>query len=100
MSKNEENLRKSIEIYDKETLEFYKKIFDNENHLIDYFLVCGVDPSFCLDLDLYDFNNPNYEQNINSKLKPKIITKFPDFNKSSIKFSMYLISTLIHSFLF
>ena len=51
--------------------------------MIDYFLVCGASPSLCLDeQNLFNLSN---DKNINSKnlskiLKPKIITKFPEFD--------------------
>ena len=51
--------------------------------MLDYFLVCGASPSLCLDeQNLFNLSN---DKNINSKnlskiLKPKIITKFPEFD--------------------
>ena len=69
-------LRKSLMKKEKKTFQF----IDEDNNYIDYFLEIGVKPEI--------FNQKFlYEESINDlkiKLKPEIISKFPDINKKSI----------------
>ena len=60
-----------------------KSQLEGGNNLIDYFLVCGVNPNICKEKYLYDITNENYLDNLKSKLKPKILSKFPDFDLST-----------------
>ena len=65
-----------------ENIKKLKAQLETANNLIDYFLVCGVSPSICKEKYLYDINNKNYIENLKNKLKPAILSKFPDFDLS------------------
>ena len=66
-----------------ENIKKLKSQLEGGNNLIDYFLVCGVNPNICKEKYLYDITNENYLDNLKSKLKPKILSKFPDFDLST-----------------
>ena len=58
-----------------------KKFFSDDNNFIEYFIEIGVTPN------IFSNNNiqPDFNLNqINSKLKPEIISKFPHFDKQSM----------------
>ena len=57
-----------------------KSQLETANNLVDYFLVCGVSPSICKERYLYDITNQKYLENLKNKLKPKILSKFPEFD--------------------
>ena len=59
-----------------------KAQLETANNLIDYFLVCGVSPSICKEKYLYDIKNPKFLENLTKKLKPSILSKFPEFDLS------------------
>ena len=69
-----------------ENIQKLKTQLESGNHLIDYFLVCGVNPDLCLDdnnlFNLSDDKNANYHH-FSKILKPKIITKFPEFDNNN-----------------
>ena len=69
-----------------ENIQKLKTQLESGNNLIDYFLVCGVNPSLCLDdnnlFNLSDDRNANYNH-FSKILKPKIITKFPEFDNNN-----------------
>ena len=70
----------------KELPEYIIKLksqLETSNNLIDYFLLCGVPPSIYKEKYLYDIKSPEYLEILKSKLKPKIISKFPDFDIST-----------------
>ena len=60
-----------------------KSQLETTNNLIDYFLICGVPLSTYKEKYLYDIKSPEYFEILKTKLKPKIISKFPDFDISS-----------------
>ena len=69
-------LRKNLTIKAKATIQN----FDEDNNYIDYFFEIGVNPEIFK-------QNFLYESSINelkSKLKPEIISKFPEINKKTI----------------
>ena len=67
-----------------QNIQKLKETLETGNHLVDHFLICGVDPSICQDEDLYDLSNENYLENLEKKLsKPKIISKFPEFDNNN-----------------
>ena len=67
-----------------QNIQKLKETLETGNNLVDHFLVCGVDPSIYKDEDLYDFLNDNYLQNLEKKIsKPKIISKFPEFDNNN-----------------
>ena len=55
---------------------------DKGNNLVDYFVICGVDPSICLDDTLY--NTENIDLLLNKEIKAEILSKCPTFDKSII----------------
>ena len=66
-----------------ENIQKLKESLETGNNLVDYFLLCGVEPSICQDEDLYDITNEKYLDNLMKKLStPKIISKFPDINSN------------------
>ena len=65
-----------------ENIKKLKAQLESANNLIDYFLVCGVSPNICKEKYLYDILNKNYIENLKAKLKPTILSKFPDFDLS------------------
>ena len=57
------------------------KFFDEDNNYIDYFIEIGVNPSIFKEKFLFNSSSLN---EINDRLVPKIISKFPETNKKSI----------------
>ena len=57
------------------------KFFDEDNNYIDYFIEIGINPSTFKEDFLFNSNSIN---EINDKLIPQIISKFPEENKKSI----------------
>ena len=55
---------------------------DKGNNLVDYFVICGVDPSICLDNSLY--NTEDIDLLLNKEIKAEILSKCPTFDKSII----------------
>ena len=69
-----------------ENIQKLKTQLESGNNLIDYFLVCGIDPSICLNENkLFNLtNDKNKNLSYLSKiLKPKILTKFPPFDNNN-----------------
>ena len=69
-----------------ENIQKLKTQLETGNNLIDYFLVCGVNPNICLDdkklFNLSEDKNTNLK-NLSKILRPKIITKFPEFDNNN-----------------
>ena len=61
--------------------ELEKKYFGEDNNFIDYFMEIGVEPKIFKDENLYEIDS---EEEMSKKLSPKIITKFPNFDKRNI----------------
>ena len=61
--------------------ELEKKYFGEDNNFIDYFMEVGVEPKIFKDETLYEEDSV---EEISKKLNPKIITKFPNFDKRNI----------------
>ena len=66
-----------------ENIKKLKSQLESANNLIDYFLVCGVHPNICREKYLYDITNKTYFENLKEKLKPTILSKFPEFDIST-----------------
>ena len=68
-----------------ENIQKLKTLLESGNNLIDYFLVCGVEPSVCLDENLFNLSSDKNENlnNFSKILKPKIVTKFPEFDNNN-----------------
>ena len=69
-------LRKNLLTKSKNTIQY----FEEDNNYIDYFIEIGVKP----ELFKQDFLYESSINELNIKLKPEIISKFPDINKKSI----------------
>ena len=65
-----------------ENIKNLKSQLELANNLIDYFLVCGVSPNISREKYLYDITNQKYLENLSTKLKPTILSKFPEFDLS------------------
>ena len=61
--------------------ELEKKYFGEDNNFIDYFMEVGIDPDTFKDSSLYEVESAD---ELSKKLTPKIITKFPNFDKRNI----------------
>ena len=61
--------------------ELEKKYFGEDNNFIDYFMEIGAEPHIFKDESLYEMDSV---EEISKKLSPKIITKFPNFDKRNI----------------
>ena len=68
-----------------ENIQKLKTQLESGNNLIDYFLVCGVNPSLCLDNNIFNLTEDKKTNlnNLSKILKPKIITKFPEFDNNN-----------------
>ena len=60
-----------------------KESLEKGNHLVDYFVVCGIPPSSCVNDILYETKNPKYEEIFKENFKPSIISRFPEFDNST-----------------
>ena len=69
--------------------ELEKKYFEEDNNFIDYFMEVGVDPVIFKDENIYAVDSV---EELSKKLNPKIITKFPDFDKRNIVVENTMIS--------
>ena len=65
-----------------ENIKQLKSQLETASNLIDYFLVCGIHPNICKERFLYDIKNEKYLDNLTEKLKPTILSKFPNFDIS------------------
>ena len=72
-----------------------KEELDKANNLVDYFLVLGLDPSIAMNKWLYENDLENLRKLYGEKLKPKILSSFPCFEKHTIAFDD---SILTHCF--
>ena len=79
LSKNTRNSKKErrASIRTKEETKF----FDEDNNYIDYFVEIGINPSTIKEDFLFSSNSLN---EINNKLTPQIISKFPESNKKTM----------------
>ena len=66
-----------------ENIQKLKDQLETGNNLVDYFFICGVPPSICQNEELYNISDNNYLDNVNKKLKPKILCKFPEFDNNN-----------------
>ena len=69
-------LRKNLLTKSKNAIQY----FEEDNNYIDYFIEIGVKP----EIFKQDFLYESSINELNIKLKPEIISKFPDINKKSI----------------
>ncbi len=68
-----------------ENMQKLKKQLESGNNLIDYFLVCGINPSMCLEKKLFNLTDSKIENlgYLSKILKPQIISKFPQFDNNN-----------------
>ena len=59
---------------------------DKGNNFIDYFLVIGLEPEICKNKWLYEKELEEIIKDHSDLIKPKIISSFPPFEKSTISF--------------
>ena len=65
-----------------EHIQKLKDQLESGNNLVDYFFVCGVSPSICMNEELYNISEENND-NIKNLLKPSILCKFPEFDNNN-----------------
>ena len=61
--------------------EIQKRYFEDDNNFIDYFLEIGVKPEIFKNRSLYETEEP---EELSQQLVPRIISKFPNFDKKHI----------------
>ena len=71
--------------------ELEKKYFGEDNNSIDYFMEIGVEPIIFKDENIYDIDS---EEELSKRLSPKIITKFPNFDKRNIVIEQSMINQI------
>ena len=64
-----------------ENIQKLKEQIETGNNLVDYFFICGVSPSICMNEEIYNISDEESIDNINKLLKPSILCKFPEFDK-------------------
>jgi hypothetical protein len=86
---------KLVELEDNKDYKEIKEKLDKGNNFIDYFLIIGVEPIIYRDFWLFTEELETIKENLKEELKPKIISSFPYFEKTTIAFDE---SILIHCF--
>ena len=66
-----------------ENIQKLKEQLESGNNLVDYFFICGVSPSICANELLYKVSEEENEENLKNILKPSILCRFPEFNKTN-----------------
>ena len=66
-----------------ENIQKLKEQLETGNNLVDYFFICGIDPSLCLNESLYEVSKKENLENLKNILKPTILSRFPEFNKQN-----------------
>ena len=83
------------ELEDNKDYKDIKEKLDNGNNFIDYFLVIGLEPNIYRNYWLFTEDLKTLNEEFKDEFKPKIISSFPFFEKSTIAFDD---SILIHCF--
>ena len=76
---------------DKEYKQF-KEDLDKGTNFIDYFLIIGISPEIFFDDKIYECDLDELKIKYKDKLEPKIISYFPQFEKTTIAFDDSIIS--------
>lgn len=90
-----ENKNKTTPIYNKgirDAMHHVENELNKGNNLIDYFLLMGIEPSICELEDLYELNIKDLNTKYKSSFTPKILSKFPPFDKSFVNIDDGIIS--------
>ena len=66
-----------------ENIQKLKDQLESGNNLVDYFFVCGVSPTICMNEELYNISEEEYIDKVNNILKPSILCKFPEFDNNN-----------------
>ena len=66
-----------------EHIQKLKEQLETGNNLVDYFFICGVPPSLCTNELLYKVSSEENKDFLKNILKPKILCRFPEFNKNN-----------------
>ena len=69
-----------------------KEDIDKGTNFIDYFLIIGIEPKDFFDDKIYECDLEELKTKYKDKLKPKIISYFPKFEKKTIAFDDSIIS--------
>ena len=100
MTNSEDHLKEEIEkniklLEENKDYKDVKEKLDKGNNFIDYFLVIGQEPNIYREKWLYTEDVEILNEKYKEQLKPKIISSFPPFEKSTIAFDDTI---LIHIF--
>ena len=87
--------QKIAELEKNEDFKKIKQELDKGYNFIDYFLVIGLEPEIYKNKWLYEEEYENIIDKHKNEIKPKIISSFPSFEKSTISFDE---SVLNHCF--
>ena len=87
-----ESVKSNESIENDDDYIFLKEELDKANNLVDYFLIIGVEPSVFLNDWLYENDLGKIFELYKDKLRPKIISSFPCFEKHTIAFDDSILS--------
>jgi len=83
---------KMAELEKNKEYEKIKQDLDKGCNFIDYFLVIGLEPEICKNKWLYEEDLDTINSKYKEKIKPKIISSFPPFEKTTISFDESIIN--------
>ena len=67
-----------------ENIQKLKEQLETGNNLVDYFFICGISPSLCTNELLYKLSSEEEKsEELKNILKPTILCKFPEFDKTN-----------------
>ena len=95
--KNSPAQKNDIQSIYKDSMNKAKTELNKGNNLMDYFLVMGIEPSFCEHDDLYELTAKELNSKYNEELTPKIITKYPPFNKTYVNIDDGILNHCFHN---
>ena len=83
---------KIAELEKNKEFEKIKQDLDKGCNFIDYFLVIGLEPEIYQNKWLYEADFDSINKKYKEKIKPKIISSFPPFEKTTISFDESIIN--------
>ena len=102
LDKIEKELDKLYELSKKEEINLdlnqtneitkFKEGMNEGNNLLEYFLIIGLDPEIYKNDWLYNEDLEKIEEKYKEDIKPKIISHFPPFKKTTVSFDESIIS--------